>query len=145
MKTKLKIKKLTEHAVIPKYAKKGDAAMDLYAVDGAYNPDSDFVEYGTGLSLEIEPGYVGLLFPRSSISKTPLLQANSVGVIDSGYRGEVCVRFKRLRDDVQHLEYQAGDRIGQLMIIPYPEIEIEETDELSDSERGTGGFGSSGK
>ena len=142
---KLKVKKRVSHAVIPTYANPGDAAMDLYAVDGAYDPDGDYIEYGTGLSLEIEPGYVGLLFPRSSISKTPLIQANCVGVIDSSYRGEVCVRFKRLKEDKEHLEYQAGDRIGQLMIIPYPEIEIEEVKELTSTERGEGGFGSTGK
>lgn len=141
---KVRVKKLTEHAIIPKYANPGDAAMDLYATDFGESEDGVYVEYGTGLAFEIPEGHVGLLFPRSSVSKTPLVLANSVGVIDSGYRGEVALRFKRIYNDKEHLEYGVGDRIGQIMIIPIPQIELEVVEELSDTERGTGGFGSSG-
>lgn len=141
----LKVKKLTPHAVIPKYAHLDDAAMDLYAVDGAYDFEGDYIEYGTGLAIEIPKNHMGLIFPRSSVSKTPLILANCIGLIDPNFRGEVCVRFKRLKEDKEHLEYQAGDRIAQLLILPYPTIEIEEVSELSETDRGTGGFGSSGR
>jgi dUTP pyrophosphatase len=102
------------------------------------------VVYGTGLALEIPEGYVGLIFPRSSISKTSLSLANCVGVIDSGYRGEILLKF---RTDANNKtgHYTIGDRIGQLLIIPYPQIEFEEVLELSDTIRSGGGFGSSGQ
>lgn len=156
---KVKIKKLRDEAVIPSYAKFGDAGMDLTAI--SVQEDDNFIQYGTGLSIEIPEGYVGLIFPRSSISKTKLIQANSVGIIDSGYRGELLVRFKRVFGDYRlrkdgvisicekdmvnrKFYFEVGERIAQLMILPYPQIEFEVTDELSSSERGDGGFGSSG-
>ena len=141
---KVKIKKLVKEAVIPTYAKDGDAGMDLTAVskEEVNGKDYQYISYGTGLSFEIPKGFVGLVFPRSSISKTELVMANSVGVIDSGYRGEVSVRFKDL---APNSIYQVGDRIAQLIIIPYPEVEFEEVEELTETERGTGGYGSSGK
>lgn len=140
---KVKFKKLVDHAVVPKYAKKGDAGMDLVAIDVGYNPEYDFVEYGTGIAVEIPEGYVGLLYPRSSVSKTPHLLCNSVGVVDSGYRGEILMRFKTNKDR-EHEEYGVGDKIGQLVIVPYPKIELEEVKELAESDRGEGGFGSTG-
>lgn len=140
---KVKFKKLVPHAAEPCYAKAGDAAIDLVATDAAYNPEYDFIEFGTGLAVEIPEGHVGLLFPRSSISKTPHSLCNSVGVIDSGYRGEICFRF-RTNKNRDHEEYGVGDKIGQLLIMPYPKVELEEVKELSDSERGKGGFGSTG-
>lgn len=142
---KIKVKKLVSHAIIPEYANPGDAGMDLYATDYGESEDGLYLEYGTGLAFEIPKGYVGLIFPRSSISKTPLSLANSVGIIDSGYRGEISFRFKRIIEDREHLEYQAGDRIGQLMVIPIPRLELEETtNDLSETVRGIGGYGSSG-
>lgn len=89
---------------------------------------------------------MGLIFPRSSIAKTDLALTNSVGVIDSGYRGEIKFKFALNTDDskLDFATYKVGDRIGQLVIMPYPQIELVEAEELSDSERGTGGFGSSG-
>ena len=143
---KLKVKKLAENAVLPKYAKPGDAAMDLTAISLEYNNGQAI--YGTGLGFEIPAGHVGLIFPRSSICKKDLTLSNSVGVIDSGYRGEVKFVFnmktpKGLQFGVSH--YKIGDRIGQLLVIPYPTLEVEEVQELSDTEHGTGGFGSSGK
>lgn len=140
---KVKIKKLHPDAVIPKYAKPGDAGMDLTAVsveDEYYNGN---VVYNTGLAFEIPEGYVGLLFPRSSNSKKGLLLSNSVGVIDSGYRGEVSFKFKVLNSSMG--VYKVGERIGQILIIPYPQIEFEEVEELSETERGTGSYGSTGK
>lgn len=149
---KVKIKKLYTDAILPTKAHSTDAGWDLYA--HSKTSDKLNVVYGTGLAFEIPQGYVGLLFPRSSNAKTDLLLSNSVGVVDSGYRGEVLFKFKgslRCHDDFMVGEYgnprtyEIGDRIGQMIIIPYPDVEFVEVDELSDSDRGTGGYGSSGK
>ena len=168
---KVKIKKLNENAVIPQYAKPGDAGMDVVAT--SINVTDKYIEYGTGLAFEVPEGYVMLIFPRSSVSKYDLSLANAVGVLDSSYRGELKLRFKRnyrienlpseetngkftttsilWGEDTKNYRinacdwYNIGDRIGQIMILPYPIIEFEETDELSDTERGTGGFGSTSK
>ena len=137
---KVRIKKLSENAVIPTYAKDGDAGMDVVATR-IINERLDSITYGTDIALEIPEGFVGLIFPRSSIRKTDLILSNSVGVIDSGYRGEIQATFKRSGV----YAYAVGDRICQIMIIPHPPIEFEEADELSDTERGEGGFGSTGK
>lgn len=138
---RVKIKKVHKNAVIPKYAKEGDAGLDLVATS-MRNAPYGRVEYGTGISIEIPPGYVGLVFPRSSISKTDLMLTNSVGVIDSGFRGEIRLRFTR---KPYGDSYEIGDRIGQLVIIPHPRIEFVECTELDESARGTGGFGSTGR
>jgi dUTP pyrophosphatase len=141
---KVKIKKLHPDAVIPKYAKSGDAGMDIVATSMIIT--DSYIEYGTGLSFEIPEGFVGLLFPRSSISKKFLTLSNSVGVLDSGYRGEVTFRFKYSSADnlSGDSRYQIGDRIGQIIVMPFPNVYFEEVGELSDSERGSGGYGSSG-
>jgi len=141
-KLQVKVKKLSPNAVIPKYAKNGDAGMDLTAIEVGFT--DDYVSYKTGLAFEIPEGYVGLLFPRSSNSKKDLLLTNSVGVIDSGYRGEIEFRFKPILNGKTEniLLYNVGDRVGQIMILPYPEIEFIESQELSSTERGDGGFGS---
>ena len=138
---KVKIKKLHPNAVIPSYAKDGDAGMDLTAVSIAYDKNGNVV-YGTGLAFEIPDGYVGLLFPRSSNTKKDLVLMNSVGVLDSGYRGEVTFKFRPLKKP--SIGYEKGDRIGQIIIMPYPYIEFEEADELSKTERGANGYGSTG-
>lgn len=141
---KISFKKLDPKAVMPGYSKPGDAGMDLTAISKnlTNNPRFGYIEYGTGLAVEIPAGYVGLLFPRSSVSTTGLILANSVGVIDSGYRGEIKFRYKWIKDTA---DYNVGDRVGQLIILPYPTIEPEEVQELNSSERGEGNFGSSGK
>jgi len=133
--------KLDASAIVPKYAKPGDAGMDLYAVSQKFDDHGNYV-FGTGLAMEIPEGYVGLIFPRSSISKTAHSLRNAVGVIDSGYRGEIMMKF----DINTHNSpvYDVGDRIAQIIIMPYPQIEFEEVFELADSERGSGGFGSTG-
>lgn len=136
---KVKIKKLHEDAVIPAYSKPGDAGLDLVAVTEEWNEDNSMVTYSTGLAMEIPEGYVGLVFPRSSITKTALNLANSVGVIDSGYRGPIMFKF---RYPEEGMVYDIGDRIGQIIIMPYPQVEFEEVEELSSTERGEGGFGS---
>jgi deoxycytidine triphosphate deaminase len=93
----IKIKKLNPNAVIPSYSKSGDAGMDLTAVSIDYDGDTNVV-YGTGLSMEIPNGYVGLVFPRSSNSKKDLYLTNHVGVIDSGYRGEIMLKFRKTKE-----------------------------------------------
>ena len=147
---KVKIKKLDERAVVPSYSKKGDAGMDLTAINISKDNVGN-ITYHTGLAIEIPEGYVGLLFPRSSVSKKQLFLTNSVGVIDSGYRGEIMAKFKpvvgsyeTILDLFESNEYEVNDRVVQLIIMPYPEIEFEEVEELSSSERGHSGFGSTG-
>jgi len=140
---KVKIKKLHSDAVIPTYAKSGDAGMDLVATKIISNTTFD-VTYGTDIALEIPEGFVGLVFPRSSIRKYELILSNSVGVIDSGYRGEIQATFKK-ENGLDSIAYKVGDRICQIMIIPHPPIEFEEVNELNNTERGEGGFGSTGK
>lgn len=139
---KVKIKRLSPDAKIPKYAKPGDAGMDITAISKSEN--DLYIEYGTGLSLEIPEGYVGLIFPRSSLSNYHLILTNHVGVVDSQYRGEVKFRFKRTSDHGYAKTYEVGERVGQLIILPYPAIEFEESEELEETQRGASGFGSSG-
>ena len=150
---KVKLKKISENAVIPSYAKHGDAGMDLTATSKFFDEYGNIC-YGVGLAFEIPEGYVGLVFPRSSCSKKQLVLANAVGVIDSGYRGEVTVKFKPsvALDKGQFCTYirmyglyNIGDRVAQMIIMPYPHIEFEETDELSETERSDGSYGSTGK
>ena len=140
----VKIKKLHVDAVIPAYSKPGDAGMDLTAVSATQDQYGNVV-YGTGLAVEIPDGYVGLIFPRSSNSKTDLYLTNHVGVVDSGYRGEIMFKFRPVNGLLNAKVFQVGDRVGQLIILPYPSIEFDEVDELTNSERGDGGFGSTGK
>ena len=147
---KVKIKRLDERAVVPSYSKPGDAGMDLTAINISKDNVGN-ITYHTGLAIEIPEGYVGLLFPRSSICKKQQFLTNGVGVIDSSYRGEIMAKFKPVMgtyDTILELfesnEYQIGDKIVQMIILPYPQIEFEEVEELSSSERGHGGFGSTG-
>jgi dUTP pyrophosphatase len=153
--------------VIPQYAKPGDAGMDVIAT--SIDVTNDYIEYGTGLAFEVPEGYCMLILPRSSNSKKDLLLANSVGLLDSGYRGELKLRFKRsylvqdydndgIYSTVNRLYangarsfiltsdkiYDIGDKIGQIMIVPYPQVQFNEVNELSRTERADGGFGSTG-
>lgn len=145
----INIKKNHPDAVIPCYAKPGDAGMDLTAV--ASEKFDNYIEYDTGLAFEIPPGYVGLIFPRSSVYKTGQVLSNCVGVVDSGYRGNVKVKFYTDSVTIYGKSYakgefyKVGDRVAQLMILPYPEVFFTEVNELSSTERGEGGFGSTGK
>ena len=154
----INIKKLHSDAIIPTYAKLGDAGMDITAINVEYT--DDYIQYKTGLAFEIPEGYVMLIFPRSSNSKKDLLLCNSVGILDSGYRGELLIRYKRILNphiskgvfystnssdvdfDFNGNEYQIGDKVAQIIIIPYPSIEFNEVNTLSETERGEGGFGS---
>ena len=147
---KVKIKRLCDEASIPQYAHDTDAGMDLVATSYEYNEELRFHVYGTGIAVEIPEGYAGYIFPRSSNRKTESYLTNHVGVIDSGYRGEIMASFKT-RDfkegEIQQLykPYEVGDKIAQLIIMPYPKIKFVEVEELSDSDRGDGGHGSTGK
>ena len=143
---KVRFKKLVDTAVTPTYAKDGDAGLDLTSIQHTISTDYNYIQHHTGIAVEVPKGYVGLIFPRSSVSKKDLSLANCVGVIDSGYRGEIIFRFKFKKNTyfAGLKRYENGDRIGQLIIIPYPNIELEEVDELSDTDRGEGGYGSTG-
>jgi len=153
---KLKIKKLHPDAKIPQYAKPGDAGLDLVAIskntvnkgpawaEEGFNHQLNYIEYGTGLAFEIPEGHVGLIFPRSSIRKTGMSLRNSVGVIDSGYRGEVKFSFE-MAPQINRKEYEVGEKVGQMIIMPFPLVEVEEVETLSESERGSGGYGSTGR
>lgn len=173
---KVKFKKLHPDASLPYHAKPGDAGVDLKAVRVTIGTESE-IEYGTGLAVEIPEGYVGLLFMRSSIYKKDLTLTNAVGVIDSGYRGEIMFKYTpnfdywslamQRQDFIPNLElgeilyhetaadeargialtadcYAIGDRIGQLVIVPFVEIESEFSEELTETERGHGGHGHTG-
>ena len=140
---KVNIKKIHPDAVIPSYAKNGDAGMDLIATS-IISEEVFQITYGLGIALEIPEGFVGLVFPRSSIRKTDLSLTNCVGVIDSGYRGELQATFRKHKGVVSS-KYEVGDRVCQITIIPHPPIEFNEVNELSNTERGEGGFGSTGK
>lgn len=139
----VKVKKLYPDAVIPSYSKDGDAGMDLTIIREIENTSSN-VSYGFGLALEIPRGYVGLVFPRSSVRNQDLLLTNCVGVIDSGYRGEVQATFRKTNGYDSSI-YKVGERGAQIVILPYPQVKMVESQTLSDTERGDGGFGSTGK
>jgi len=133
------------NAVSPVYSSDGAAGLDFVAVTREWDADNQVFIYDTGVAVEIPEGYVGLLFPRSSIYKTQLSLANSVGVIDSDFRGSIKVIFRDLNQTHEPLCYKAGDRIAQLMIIPYPKINVKVIDVLSETNRGAKSFGSTGK
>ena len=139
---RIDVKLLNPLAVMPERAHATDAGFDLTATNRRYASDDEtglYTEYGTGIALAIPEGYVGLVFPRSSVSKTRHTLRNSVGVIDSGYRGEVRLRFS---PDDSRTAYDVGDKIGQIIFIKLPSIELMEVEKLGSSSRGTGGFGS---
>lgn len=152
----VKIKKLHKDAVIPKYETVGSVGMDLTATSKEYDKYGNIV-FGTGISIQLPDGYYADLRPRSSISKYDLVLANSVGTVDSDYTGELILKFKCSLKLEPHYyavntmeaklpdfqkEYEIGDRIAQLVILPYPKVSFVEVDELSKTDRGTGGFGS---
>lgn len=174
---KVNIKKLHDDAVIPQYAHSTDCGMDLTAVSKTLDECGNMV-YGFGLAFEIPEGYAGFIFPRSSNHKSGQLLTNCVGIVDSGYRGEVTAKFasrhvitrpRRLIDNIRMLfetekafnkpcagvisghcwddrfNYNVGDRVAQMVILPYPKVEFNEVKELSSTDRGEGGYGSTGK
>lgn len=143
---KVRIKKLNERAVIPTYGSAGSAGGDLYNAEekDSVIASGETVFIGTGLAVEIPEGYVGLVYARSGLAcKKGLAPANKVGVIDSDYRGEIKVALHNHGNQAQTVA--TGERIAQLVIAPYVFVEYEETDDLSDTVRGEGGFGSTGR
>jgi len=142
---KILFKKLVQEAQKPKFGKPGDAGADLTATSIDQKRGYQVV-YSTGLAVEIPEGMVGLVFPRSSVRDTNLTMSNSVGVIDSGYRGEIMVTFNHVSRNEYDLDkiYKVGDRIAQLVIMPVPLVQYTEVEELSETERNTSGHGSTG-
>ena len=150
---KIKVKLLYEDAKLPTKAHATDAGFDLYARALEVDKNGALV-YGTGVAMAIPDGYVGLVFPRSSIAKYTLTLSNCVGVIGSGYRGEIMAKFRpslayrpsfRAKNPDVGALYNIGDRIAQPIVIPIPDVALEVADELPESDRGIGGYGSSGE
>ena len=143
---KVSFKKLSAKATVPSYGSKSAAGADIYACTEGENiviAPGETKMVHTGIALEIPEGYAGLVYARSGIAtKRGLAPANKVGVIDSDYRGEIMVSLHNHSSDVQ--EITDGERIAQLVIAPYLAVEFSQVDELSDTERGSGGFGSTG-
>ena len=140
---KVKIKKTHPNGKIPTYATDGSGAFDFYSAEDVFISETEVCAINLGVAMEIPQGHVMLLFPRSSIGKkTWLRMANSVGVIDSDYRGTIHALYDNIA--LERQEINKGDRIAQGIIIPIPKVEFEEIEELSTTERGEGGFGSTG-
>lgn len=142
----VKIKKLSENAIIPTYGSAFAAGADLYACleEAKEIAPGKTAFIPTGLSAELPEGYAGLVFARSGLAcKKDLAPANKVGVIDSDYRGEIMVAIHNHGEEVRTIEH--GERIAQLLIMPYVTANFIVSDELSSTERGCGGFGSTGK
>lgn len=141
---KVRFKKIHPNAVIPTKAHATDAGFDLVATSREEDMYGN-VSYGLGIAIEIPKGYAGFIFPRSSNCKKQLLMCNSVGIVDCGYTGEIMAKFKPTSIHPYSMDYNVGDKVAQLVIMPYPEIEFDEVDELPESERGANGHGSTGK
>lgn len=143
---KINIKKLNENAVIPTYGSEFSAGADLYALADetiVIEPHATVLVH-TGVAMEIPTGYVGLIFARSGLAtKRALAPANKVGVIDSDYRGEIMVALHNHSEEPKTIEN--GERVAQLVLVPYISADFDEVDELSDTVRGEGGFGSTGR
>ena len=143
---KVRIKKLSEKAIVPTYGTEFSAGADLYYLDdeACVIAPHETKLLKTGIAVEIPEGYCGLIFARSGLaSKRGLAPANKVGVIDADYRGEVMVALHNHSDKEAVIE--GGERIAQLAIVPFLKAEFEAADELSDTTRGVGGFGSTGR
>lgn len=133
---------------IPTYAHEGDACVDLKCMAIDIDMHENTIIIHTGIHVELPEGYVMLIIPRSSNCKTPLYMPNSIGVIDSGYRGEILIKYKapdRLTFINYKDYYKVGDRVAQAIVLPYPKIKFIEVEQLSESNRGNGGFGSTGR
>lgn len=144
--TPIKVKKLNANAIMPTYGTEFSAGADLYALPGesiTIAPHKTVMIH-TGLAMEIPEGYAGLIFARSGLaSKRGLAPANKVGVVDPDYRGEFMVALHNHTDEEQIVD--GGERVAQLVIVPFLTASFEIADELSDTVRGDGGFGSTGK
>lgn len=150
----IRFKKLVPEAKTPYKSIDIDAGFDLYAISITETPE--YIQYNTGIAVEIPEGYVGLVFPRSSVTKYDLMLKNSVGVIDASYRGEIMCRFHGIKTINYNAgnkgatiyggkKYEVGERVAQIVFLELPKITLIEAEELSDTERGSGGFGHTGK
>ena len=140
----MKVKKLKDNAIIPTRGSAYAAGWDLYSTDCYSINPGGMVKISTGLAFEIPKGNFGGIFPRSGYAtKKGLRLANCVAVIDSDYRGEILVPLYNDSNEVQNIE--AGDRIAQMVILPFTSVVMEGADKLTETERGEGGFGSTGK
>ncbi len=137
----LKIKKLVKNVILPKYAHSGDAGLDLYSIENKTLKASTGYLFGIGLAAEIPKGYFGFIKERSSFGKLGVIVAG--GVIDSGYRGEILVSL--FNTGKKSINIKIGDKIAQLLIIPIASVKVEEVNRLSKTQRGIGGFGSTGR
>lgn len=138
---KIKVKKIHKEAKLPKYALPGDVGMDLYAMEDAIIKPGEHHRFFHGFALEFPHGYAAIVKDKSSLSKAGLHTMG--GVFDAGYRGEYNTHLVNLSDQIYNIE--KGDKVSQLIIYPVVIAELEEVEELSVSERGTGGFGSTGR
>jgi len=143
LKVNVKLVSYDVPTIIPKYAKAGDAGLDVVATSKEVVDKGEFgyIEYGTNLAFQLPDGYYMDIRPRSSISNTGMILANSPGLLDSGFTGELKLRFKWIKGTKQ---YEIGGRVAQILILPYPKVEFVVVEDLFTTERGTGGFGSSG-
>jgi dUTP pyrophosphatase len=140
----LRIARLDERARVPTRAHDGDAGLDLYALEDAVLAPGERASVPTGIAVEIPPGQAGLVLPRSGLAaRHGISVVNAPGLIDSGYRGEVRVLLLNT-DREQPFELSSGDRIAQLVLVRVELPTLVEVDSLTDSDRGVGGFGSSG-
>lgn len=139
----MKVKLVNEYAQLPTRGSKDAAGLDLYCPFHIKVPADSQKKIPLGISVEIPQGYMGLLVPRSSMSKTPLRCANSVGIIDADYRGELSIAYENI--SCSDYTIFRGDRIAQLIIVPIAIVDVEEAQTLSETERGDGGYGSTGK
>lgn len=138
----MKFKREHKDAIVPKRAFPTDAGLDLTAVSMEYH--TGYVEYDTGIAVEIPKGFMGFLCARSSVTSKDLVLKNAVGIIDETYRGTLKFRYWRT-NGVRSNVYHVGERVGQLIVVPIASLELEEVSELSDTTRGNGGYGSTGK
>jgi dUTP pyrophosphatase len=142
---RLAIRRLDAAATLPSRAHEGDAGLDLYASEAASLRPGARASVGTGIALEVPPGHAALVLPRSGLAaKHGIALVNAPGLIDAGYRGEVRVLLHNT-DAAEEFEVNAGDRIAQLLLVPFVTADPVEVEELAASERGAGGFGSSGR
>ncbi len=141
----LPVTKLNDGATLPSRAHEGDAGLDLYACEDAHIGPGERWSVGTGIAVEVPAGHAGLVLPRSGLAREHGISlVNSPGLIDAGYRGEISVLLINT-DPAETFRVAPGDRIAQLVIAPIALAEPVEAHSLADSERGEGGFGSSGR
>ena len=136
--------KLVDGGIMPVKSTAGAACFDLFARTKTV-VGKKYIEYKLGVCFEIPAGYVGLIMPRSSVTNTNLMLKNCIGVIDSDFRGEVSARFIEFVKTKDEYEYEVEDRVAQIMFIKTESIELVQCDKLSATERGVGGYGSTGK